>query len=90
MIGSDPNDPDAFVQHYFDSRGVSRIYSMTFDGSTWILTRDKPDFAPLDFEQRFTGTFEDDGSTIRGHWDIKHPGKDWALDFDLVYTRLPG
>jgi hypothetical protein len=87
VIGIDPNDDDAFLQHYYDSRGVTRIYSMTFDGTTWTLTRDTPDFSPLEFEQRFIGTFEDGGSTIRGAWEAKHPGKDWEHDFELVYTK---
>src|SRR5687768_16242987 len=33
-----------YLQHYFDSRGVVRLYAMTFDGRTWTLTRDRADF----------------------------------------------
>ncbi len=44
-----------FLQHYFDTRGVARVYTMTFDGRTWTLERTSPDFSPLDFDQRFTG-----------------------------------
>lgn len=76
-----------YSQHYFDSRGVTRMYAMTFDGRTWTLSREAPDFSPLDFSQRFSGTLEDDGATIRGRWDIRHPGRDWETDFDLTYTR---
>src|SRR5918997_2453395 len=43
----------AFRQHYFDSRGVGRVYAMTFDGRTWTLRREAPDFTPLGFAQRF-------------------------------------
>lgn len=78
---------DDFTQHYFDSRGVVRIYAMTFDGTTWTLERTAPDFTPLDFSQRFTATFEDAGRTIRGAWEVSHDGTNWAKDFDLVYTR---
>jgi hypothetical protein len=78
---------DAYTQHYFDSRGVARVYEMTFDGRLWTLSRDKPDFTSLEFAQHFTGTFEDGGSVIRGRWEIRHPDKDWELDFDLTYTR---
>src|SRR3954470_13656521 len=53
-IAPDARRPGDFVQHYFDSRGVVRLYAMTFDGRTWTLTRLEPDFSPLDFRQRFT------------------------------------
>ena len=32
----------AFRQHYFDTRGVVRLYAMTFDGDVWELTRTEP------------------------------------------------
>lgn len=83
-----PNaDDDGYTQHYFDSRGVVRIYEMTFDGHVWTLTREKPDFSPLDFSQRYTGTFSDDGRAIHGTWEISLDGKTWEKDFDLNYTR---
>jgi hypothetical protein len=43
---------------------------MTFDGTAWTLTREQQDFTPLAFKQRFVGTVEDGGDTIRGRWDI--------------------
>jgi hypothetical protein len=79
-------DGDAYTQHYFDSRGVVRVYAMTFDGTTWTLVRDAPDFTPLDFAQRFTGTFAD-ADTIEGRWEIAKDGTTWERDFDLVYRR---
>ena len=47
-----------------------------------------PDFSPLDFAQRFTGTFSDDGQTIAGDWEIAHDGSTWEHDFDLTYVRV--
>ena len=47
-----------------------------------------PDFSPLDFAQRYTGTFSDDGTTIAGRWEIAHDGSTWEHDFDLTYTRM--
>src|SRR4051794_38048764 len=38
----------AFRQHYFDSRGVVRVYAMTFEDGIWTLAREAPDFTPLD------------------------------------------
>ena len=76
------------LQHYFDSRGVARVYEMSLEGGVWKLWRETPDFSPLDFAQRFEGTFSDDGDTIDGRWDIRHEGRDWEKDFDLDYRRL--
>ncbi|MFG1927839.1 hypothetical protein [Cryptosporangium sp. NPDC048952] len=79
-------EPGTYTQHYFDTRGVSRLYAMTFDGTTWTLLREAADFSPLDFRQRFTATF--DGDRIEGAWEIAHPGKDWEHDFAMTYIRL--
>ena len=70
IIGADPESEGNYLQHYFDSRGVARIYKMSFEDGVWKLWRDEPDFSPLDFSQRYTGTFSDDGKTIAGAWEI--------------------
>jgi hypothetical protein len=36
-----------YLQHYFDSRGVVRLYAMTFEDRVWTLTRTKRDFGSL-------------------------------------------
>ncbi len=59
---------------------------MGFAGGVWTLERNEPDFSPLDFRQRWTGTFSPDGGTITGRWEIAH-GDDWETDFDLRYER---
>lgn len=87
LIGVDGETGD-YIQHYFDSRGIARVYAMTFDGKVWTLKRDEPDFMSLEFAQRFTGTFSDDGRTIRGRYEICHDGRTWEHDFDLIYRRL--
>lgn len=98
----DPNAPDGvaiigfdelrntLVQHYFDSRGVARLYEMTFDGALWTLTRTSEDFSPLNFLQRYRGTFADDGQTISGEWETSSDGEAWEHDFDLAYIRRAG
>ncbi len=53
----------AYTQHYFDSRGVARVYAMTFSDGVWTLLREAPDFTPLDFSQRFSGRFSADRTT---------------------------
>src|SRR6202035_5120275 len=49
-----------YAQHYFDSRGVARLYEMSYADGVWKLWRTVVDFSPLDFSQRYTGTFSDD------------------------------
>lgn len=77
----------AYRQHYFDTRGVVRIYRMMFDGNLWELTRTEPDFSPLDFSQRFTGNLVDRGDRIIGAWQTSRDGVTWDHDFDLTYRR---
>lgn len=81
-------DGDGYTQHFFDSRGVVRLYAMTFDGRTWTLERRRPDFSPLAFHQRWTATLSPDGRTIDGRWEVAHDGRTWELDFALAYHRL--
>ncbi len=85
IIGADPTGA-AYEQHYFDSRGVARIYAMGFTGNIWTLQRigEHPDFS-----QRFTGHFVDDGRTIAGSWEISNDkGSSWSPDFGLTYTKV--
>ena len=77
----------AYTQHYYDSRGVVRLYAMTLANRMWTLTRESPDFTPLDFRQRFTGTFAPDGNTISGAWESGRDGG-WEHDFALTYRRV--
>ena len=88
IISVDP-ETGGYVQHYYDSRGVTRLYAMSLTGGVWTLTRESPDFSPLDFRQRFTGTFSQNGNTITGAWEKDVDGAGWAHDFDLTYRR-PG
>jgi hypothetical protein len=77
----------AYTQHYYDSRGVVRLYAMGLADGVWTLTRESPDFSPLDFRQRFTGTFSDDGNIISGAWETGRNGAGWEHDFALTYRR---
>ena len=71
-----------YRQHYFDSRGVIRVYEMTLAGGEWRLWRDGPDFA-----QRFSGRFDASGDVISGAWEKSADGSAWEHDFDLTYRR---
>jgi hypothetical protein len=88
MIVSADLETGAYTQHYYDSRGVARLYAMSLAGGVWTLTRESPDFTPLDFRQRFSGTFSDDGNTISGTWEKSVNDADWEHDFALTYRRV--
>jgi hypothetical protein len=87
IIGFDAGR-ETYVQHYFDSRGVARLYRMSFGDGLWKLWRNSADFSPLTFAQRFTGTFDDDGKTIGGRWETNSDGSHWEHDFDVTYTKI--
>jgi hypothetical protein len=78
-------DAGTYVQHYFDSRGVARVYEMTLADGMWKLWRT---VEPPDFSQRFRGTFDEAGDTISGAWEIARDGAIFEHDFDLTYTRV--
>jgi hypothetical protein len=73
---------DRIVQHYFDSRGVARVYETSLENGIWRLWRDDPEFA-----QRTTGRFTDDGSAIECVLERTEPDGSWIHDFDLTYRR---
>jgi hypothetical protein len=83
-----PDAGDGYTQHYLDSRGIARLYTMTFDARDWNLERHTADFSPLAFHQRWLGTFSADGETIHGRWETSPDGRDWELDFELAYQRV--
>jgi hypothetical protein len=76
--------------HYFDSRGVTRLYVATFHGHTWSLKRDQHDVTPLDFAQRFHAEVSVDGRTMTGAWEKSPDGLIWEHDFDLTCRRADG
>lgn len=72
---------DAYTALYHDDRGVCRVFTMTFDGMRWTLTREDPDF-----HQRFIADIEQD--RITGRWEASEDeGRTWRKDFDLVFER---
>ncbi|MGW4770001.1 hypothetical protein ACWEO2_18380 [Nocardia sp. NPDC004278] len=82
VIGCDGMS-DTYYQLYTDDRDVQRIYEMTLTDGSWTLHRDGKPFA-----QRFTGRFSDDGTTIRGRWELAEDRRTWKTDFDLTYTKI--
>jgi hypothetical protein len=82
LIGRDEGAEEYRVL-YYDARGVSRIYRMSFDGTVWKMWRDAPGFS-----QRFTGEIRKDGRHIHARWEKSSDGKTWEHDFDMDYTRI--
>jgi hypothetical protein len=68
--------------HYFDSRGVFRVYEVNVDSEAWRLWRNAPGFS-----QRFTGSFADGGDTIAGRWQLCEDDVNWNDDLQIVYRR---
>ncbi|HSL31731.1 MAG TPA: hypothetical protein VK900_21190 [Anaerolineales bacterium] len=82
VIGAD-DEAGIYRMLYYDSRGVTRIYRMTFSGGIWTLWRDFPGF-----HQRFHGTFGEEGKIITAYWEKSGDGSNWEKDFDLTYTKV--
>jgi hypothetical protein len=73
---------DELRMHYFDSRGVVRLFEMSIADGAWSFVRTGDD----DFDQRLTWTLEDDGS-VRGLAEIREDGENWADDLWTTYRR---
>ncbi len=87
VIAVDPGS-GFYTQHYFDARGVVRIYAMELSEKTWTLTRTESDFSELPFAQRYVGRFEEGGRRILGRWEKSTDAANWELDFELNYIKV--
>ena len=68
--------------HYFDSRGVFRLFEMSVDGDEWRLWRDAPGFS-----QRFAGRFTDHDNAIVGQWQLCQDEAHWNDDLTITFRR---
>lgn len=80
IIGGGPTE-GIWPMHYFDSRGVSRVYTMSLDAGGWKIWRDHPGFS-----QRATGVIDEDGRAIRVRWELQEDGP-WRPDLEVTYRR---
>jgi hypothetical protein len=80
--GSKLAPPPRLCMHYFDSRGVFRVYDMSIDDGVWRLWRNAPGFS-----QRFAGTFARDGDTLAGRWELGQDDLIWKNDLEITYRR---
>jgi hypothetical protein len=79
---SESDDEPRLSMHYFDSRGVFRVYAASIDDAAWRMWRDAPGFS-----QRFAGTFADENDTIAGAWQLCTDDKTWQDDLKITYRR---
>jgi hypothetical protein len=92
IIGGAP-DGEPQLMHYFDSRGVKRLFMTTIEGRIWKIWRAPgEDWNGADgpgFNQRFIGEISADGKKIAGRWErgMGDAGDQWEIDFPLTYSR---
>ena len=80
-----PPQGSGLRMHYFDERGVHRVFEVAIGEDTFELVRIAPGFS-----QRFSGTFVDGGSKIVGLWKLSRDGKRWDDDLRITYRRRRG
>jgi hypothetical protein len=73
--------PGVWPMHYFDSRGVMRIYELSFRDRVLKIWRDEPGF-----KQRSVGQFDEDGRTLRATWELAEDGP-WKPDLVMTFRR---
>ena len=80
--------PDGgLAQHYFDTRGVHRLFDMTFARGVWTLARKA--VGASDFDQGLRAAFSADGTSITGEFERTEPGShEMKLDMAVTYTRV--
>lgn len=71
--------------HYFDSRGVFRVYRVAMEGDTLRMWRDAPGFS-----QRLEAKLSDDGATLAGVWQLSRDDETWADDLAITFARVAG
>ena len=70
--------------HYFDARGVHRVFAVDITEDCWRFWNDVPGFS-----QRFTGITSDDGDAIRGEVELsRDDGATWEPDLAIAYRRI--
>jgi hypothetical protein len=85
ILGCDDETPSesGCSMHYFDSRGIARIYSLGADHGVWRFWREWPGFS-----QRYIATISADGGTITGNGELSRDGSTWEQDLRITYRRL--
>jgi hypothetical protein len=92
IIGGAPQG-EPQPMHYFDARGVMRLYMTALEGFTWRIWlapgEDWNGSQGPGFNQRFIGEISADSNRIDGRWErgMGAAGEDWEIDFPINYIR---
>ncbi len=89
-----PEIPDAIAvtgiidgnasMHYFDSRGVHRVFAVDIAAHSWRFWNDTRGFS-----QRVAHTLSDDDKGIRGQAELStDDGATWEHDLAITYRRI--
>lgn len=82
IFGSD-NVTGEYFMLYFDERGVSRKYDVSFKKNVMKWWRNSAKFS-----QRMTLMLTDGGKTITSKGEMSKNGSTWEPDLELKYTRV--
>jgi hypothetical protein len=77
---------DQLLMHYFDYRGVHRIYEVAVEDDQWRYSRDDAGFL-----QSFIARFGGEEDTMTGQGRMNRDDAGWEDDLALTYRRsTPG
>ena len=83
VIGAMSDDGDGpLSMHYYDSRGVHRVYSLEMSEGVLRIARDAPGFS-----QRLEARVADGGDTFGGVWQLSRDDETWDDDLEITYRR---
>jgi len=79
---SDDDEDERLSMHYYDSRGVHRVYSLDMNEDVLTIARDAPGFS-----QRLEAKLADGGDTLAGTWLLSRDDETWDDDLEITYRR---
>jgi hypothetical protein len=86
-------DTDGLQMHYFDTRGVHRVYELSVTDDGWVMSMDRNSparsFASSDapFSQRMTYTFDHADQKMSGQGQLSHDDVTWEDDLTITCRR---
>ena len=86
-------DTDGLQMHYFDTRGVHRLFELTVSGESWMIAMSSDahsrSWASGDrpFSQRMTFTFEQADQKMSGKGELSYDDVNWDDDLEVVCQR---
>ena len=80
-------DTDGLRLHYFDARGVYRLFEVTVAADGWAIAMGLHGDQP--FAQRVTYVFERADQVMSGQGQLSYDGVNWDDDLKIRYRRAP-